>query len=439
MSERAFRAILVIVVAIWVIFVLTPSLADFFPRAWATVQRVLPGDRPRVIVAIKDVYQRGPIDDVRVQIVTSESTLVAISNEQGEAIFEAVPAGIVKEIRAQKLDYEIGLITKPEIPHRQRARFTIIMNQREGRRLYIGHEGTSGSVGLSLLDLSSRLALSAPGGSALLENVPALDLKVVRDRIYLLLPSRVVVVNRDGSIAASLAIRQQPAGFAVSPTGDTVYLLVKSGEGNSYLLTSIDTASWTQRMQISVAMTAEKAVLLPSGDDQRLYLAPIGDQQVSVYDTRAARRQAIFVIGEPIKDAALSDYGRFLYVLGTRRTVPLVIDTGGGSSASPVLGRTTDSVLAGATRLLVAEQYNGRWLCLLQPEAQHVSIIDMKLLEVHQVSVERDAAAFAFDASDGMLYVANRGTNNLTIISLADAAVVDTIDVRSRPAFLAIP
>lgn len=439
MSERTFRVVLAIVIVIWVIFVLTPSLAESIPHAWATVQHWLPGDSPRVVVAIKNVYDQTGVNDVRVQIVTSESTLVAITDAKGEAVFEAVPAGAVREIRAQKIDYDAGSLSKPIIPHRQRARFTIVLTPRAGHRLYIGHESPAGTLAVSLLDIASRLALSAPGGSDAWDELTALDLRTAGNRLYGLGAGRIVVVNLDGSTAANMIVRPQAAAFALSPSGDTVYLLVRSPVGNAALLTSVATANWAQRGQITVSMTASQAVLLPSRDDKRLYLVPVGDDQISVYDTLAARRQAIFVIGEPIKDAVLSDNGKLLYVLGARRGVPLVIDTAGGSTPVPVLERSPETSFPGVTRLLYAEQYNGQWLCLLQPEQEQVSLIDLRRREVRAVRVGKEPVAMVYDAGFDLLFVANRGSNSLSVISVSNGTLVDTVDVRSRPTFLAIP
>ena len=116
----------------------------------------------------------------------------------------------------------------------------------------------------------------------------------------------------------------------------------------------------------------------------------------------------------------------------------MVVDTSAGSTVTTLLDRSAASAFAGANRLLYAERYTGRWLCVLQPAAQQVSFIDLRQRNVHTVSVGREPSAMAYDPHGDILFVANRGSNTLTLISLSNAEVIDTIDVRSRPVHLAL-
>jgi DNA-binding beta-propeller fold protein YncE len=206
-------------------------------------------------------------------------------------------------------------------------------------------------------------------------------------------------------------------------------------------LAAINARSGATRYTISVTTTATKAILLASPDGRRVYLAPLGENTISVYDGEAARRLAMYAVGDAIKDVVLSPNGRSLYVLTERRQIPIVIDTGAGAGASQtqVLDRLADNTLAGATRLVYAEYQSVRWLCILQPTAQQVALIDLAARSVRTIAVGREPTALAAVADSDTVYVTNKAGNTLSVISLSKAVVVDTIDVRSRPSLLIVP
>ena len=442
MSEKTFRVVLFVVVAVWVVFVLLPSVADFLPRAWTNVQYFLPGEAPQVVVVVKDPRQQEGIEEARVQIVTEQATLVAITDKNGQAVFESVPAGRARQIKVQKLDYEIGVINQPAIPRRQRARFDIAMSSTYGRRMYVGHELSSVATGLSMLDTASRLPLTPPGNPTVWENLPAGDVRMTASaqHLYVLATDRLIVLSlHDGTVVKELPLQAPTGGLALDPSGESLYVLTGGPGGRGRYLTSIVTRTWVQRYQSEVTMGASKALLLPLSDGRRLYVVPIGEQMISVYDVQTPRRTALISTGDAIKDATLSTDSRTLYVLTERRQLPIAIDTTSNATLPSILDRTPDNTLAGATRLAYADLGSRKWLCLLQPTAQQASIIDLTARSVRTVAVGKEPTALLVLPASDQMYVTNRASNNLSLISLGEATLVDTVNVRSKPTFLVTP
>ena len=442
MSEKSFRTILIVVVVVWVVFVLVPALADFMPRAWANVQYFLPGSTPRVTIIVKDGPEGEAIADARVQIVTEQTAFVAVTDKNGQAVFEAVPAGRALTLRVQKLDYEIVAIASPAIPHRQRARFDIVIKRTFGQRLYVAHETASNTFGFSLLDVSSRIVMSPPGATSGWENVPAGDVRfsAFSQRLFILATDRLITINTaDGSRAGDTAFAAIAGGLALDPNGESVYVVAAGAGGRGRWLTALMARSGAQRFSVQVSTTANSVSLLVSPDGQRLYLIPIGEQNIMVFDARTGQRTEVYPLGDRVKDAAIARDGQTIYVLTERGQVPLAVNLSGNARATPVLDQVPENALAGATRLIVAEYQLHRWLCLLQPASRQVVIIDINDHTLQTVSVGREPSALAPATSADQIYVANKGSNNLAVISLNDHTVIDEIDVRSRPALLVSP
>ncbi len=443
MSEKSFRTILIIVVVVWVVFVLVPALADAMPRAWANVQYFLPGSTPRVTVIIKDGPEGEAVADARVQIVSGQTAFVAVTDKSGQAVFEAVPAGRALALRVQKLDYEIVAIANPAISHRQRARFDIVIKRNFGQRLYIAHETASNTFGFSLLDVSSRIVMSPPGATSGWENAAAGDVRVsaISQRLYILATDRLITINTaDGSRAREDApFAAIAGGLALDPNGESVYVVAAGAGGRGRWLTALMARSGAQRFSVQVSTTANSVSLLVSPDGQRLYLIPIGEQNIMVFDARTGQRTSMFPLGDRVKDAAITRDGQTIYVLTERGQVPLAVTLSGNARATPVLDQVPENALAGATRLIVAEYQLHRWLCLLQPASRQVAIIDLNDHTLQTVSVGREPSALSPATSADQIYVANKGSNNLIVISLNDHTVIDEIDVRSRPALLVAP
>ena len=445
MSEKSFRVILVLVVIIWAIFVLVPSLTDFLPRAWAAVQYFLPGNNPRVTVTVTDGAGNNVLAGVRVQIVTGQTAYVGETNEAGQAVFESVPAGRALQLRAQKLDYEINIVDNPAIPYRQRARYNIVMVRSFGQRLYVAHETTANSYGFSLLDTASRIVMTPPGAANAWENVPAGDIRVSASNQHMfdLTPNSIIALSTaDGAKSGELAMPAPPmtGGLALDANGEVIYTMTREGgTGRSRWLTSMFTRSFVQRFSVQVATTANSVVLILSQDGQRIYVLPVGDQSLMVYDTRSGQRISIFQLGDRIKDAVLARNGQTLYVLTERSAIPLAVSLTGVMKATPVLDKDTQNALAGATRLVVADYQQRHWLCLLQPSAKQVAIIDLDATTIQTVAVGREPASLAHATGTDDLYVADKSGNSLVVVSLTEHKVTDEIDVRSKPALLVPP
>ena len=440
MSERAFRIVLVTVFVIWVAFVLVPSGLDNAPRMWWALQYWLPGSNPLVQVTVKQAGPNAPVADARVQIVMDGLTVTGFTDKNGTVAFADVPAGRTKQIRVQKTDYDIGLINDPVIPHRQRARFQVDVLQDDNRRLYIGHEAGGGAVSITLFDAASRQPLSPPGPSGAWENVPAFDIvaNLASQRVYALSADRLTVISMTGrGVIRELVLASPASGMAVSPNGDTVYIVVNTS-GRLRMLLGLDAGTFAPRFQTQIDAGTAKAIVIASPDGSRVYVANVGGLTVGGYSARGTGRVATYQIGEAVKDIALSDDGRTLYALTEHRLVALRIDEP-AAQRTEVLGLGEAVSVPAATRILFAAHHYEEWLCLLQPGLGQVTLINLAVggTKVYTVALGQDPSDIAHIHDGDEIYVANRADSSLSVVSLSGHKLLDSIEVRSRPVMLA--
>lgn len=441
MSERAFGVVLAIVILVWGIFVLVPSAAEALPRVWQTVQYILPGDAPTVVVAVKDVAGKA-VEGARVQIIQERETLTALTDKNGQVVLTGVPAGRALQIRVQKVDYAIRVTADATIPHRQRARFSYVLSTDLARRLYVGHETGKDTIAIDLIDPASRIPLTAPGSSGEWENVPAtaIQTNAVTQRLYVLAGDRLTIMGlQDGSVVQTFLLPGTGGGMTVSASGDIVYVFtVGATEGQRWLL-AIEPRSRTARYQIQVQTSATRAAIAATSDGRRVYVAGINDNTIMAYENPSGRRVATYRMPGPIQDMTLSNSNQPLYALLADRPIPLAVDVAGNGAVTPVLDSAPGSLLDGATSIVYAEAQVHKTLAVLTPAADRVALIDLIGRDVYTVDVGREPSALLAFPYAGELYVANKGSSSLSVVSLITNKLLDTIDVRSKPALLTAP
>jgi DNA-binding beta-propeller fold protein YncE len=206
----------------------------------------------------------------------------------------------------------------------------------------------------------------------------------------------------------------------------------------------LDTHTWGVRHVIEMVSAAEKAVLLPSRDGQRLYMAGVGEQNIYVFETKLYQRQAIYRPGGRVKDMTLDRDGRTLYVLLEGRAAPVAVDVVGSSGVSAAVEAGPATELAGATKILYADSSPYKWLCLMDPAADKIWLVDVTPSDaqsrtINAVAVgDNPSAMLQLPASDKLM-VANKGAGTLSVVSLRSGTVEDTVDVHSNPVILALP
>ncbi len=441
MSERTFRHILLFVGIIWIVFVLVPALLDFVPRAWTALQFVLPGKRPMVIVLVQDRRTGSPIAGARVQILLEDRSLAATTNDEGEAFFEAVPAGRAQLLRVQKVDYDAVHLDRPAIPARQRARFKISLEYHADRRLYIAHDSTSGARGISVLDTASLLPMSPPGEQGLWDGLAPRNMLLSPDGAYLYVISgdRLLALHTYmGSVQTELRAALRPRAMGLSPDGATVYVYSLPAQATGLpRLDAFNVRNMTVRATQSMLLQGNTVHLVASPDGQRLYVATDNRSEITALDARSLTYTTVLTVADTVRDMILSRDGRTLYVLTGQSPTVVTLDAPTGGKLYPFLTSADAPSLAEATRLAYAEYQIRSWLCVLIPASRQVLLVDVRDRTIRSVLLPAEPSAMIAAPSDNRLYIASR-VGAIFVVSLSEASLIDTVDVRSGPFLLAL-
>ncbi|WP_375462549.1 beta-propeller fold lactonase family protein [uncultured Methylobacterium sp.] len=232
--------------------------------------------------------------------------------------------------------------------------------------------------GVAVIDLPSRSVvqmLALPGGPLGIAVNPRTGAVYVADwyasRLFVLVPGE-AGLRLDGEIAVGAS----PSGIAVTPDGAT--LLVANREANSVSL--VDAATRRETRVVAVGQHPFGITIDPQG--QRAYTANVTGDDVSVIDLAQAR-----------------EVGRVR--TGTR---PYVVALAGG-------------------RGFVTDQYSGT-----------VTAFDLATLQpVGRVEVGDHPEGIAASADGRALYVANWGSNTLSVIDAAALKVTRAIRTDDGP------
>jgi YVTN family beta-propeller protein len=259
--------------------------------------------------------------------------------------------------------------------------------------------------------------------------------------MFILGPDRVIVQNlSDGSQQWETRVQPPAGGLAVAPDGSQFYVFSGGPTSRSRWISAISSQSRRSIYTIQLQTTADQGIIVPSPDGRYIYAAGAGDRSIGRYDARNGQRSMVLQLAGPLKDLTISQDSRTLYLLLDGINSPYVIETeAGGTPRGQPLFDKPNPAFDGATKIVYTEAVTNRWLCLLRPSAAQVTIIKLNGLDVKAVDVGKEPAAMLPIQRSSELYVANKGGNSLSVISLLNVEVTDTIEVRGKPFLLTKP
>ncbi len=250
--------------------------------------------------------------------------------------------------------------------------------------------------------------------------------KGTRDKVAV--PVSVSLVTRKTvpsyAVTAEIALGVVPAGLAVSPRGDRIYVTSFVDEAAITVIRTVDNAV----SRIPLTFRPESVVIGPDG--RYLYVSDPAGCRVAVIDTIECTTASIRVGSQPFHMAL---FGADLYVANNQDGTVSVIDTADNIVIRTItVGGHPYAVAAAKGRVFVTDYgfYGGQ-------STHRVSVIDARLgLAVDVIPVGYYPTGVAIAPDGSRLYVTNNegaydnshpGTT--TVIDLAAARVIDTLSV----------
>jgi YVTN family beta-propeller protein len=226
------------------------------------------------------------------------------------------------------------------------------------------------------------------------------------------------------AVTAEIALGVVPAGLAVSPRGDRVYVTSFIDEAAVTVIRTIDNAI----SRIPLTFRPESVVIGPDG--RYLYVADPAGCRVAVIDTIESATAFVGVGNHPFHMALL---GADLYVANNQDGTVSVIDTADNIVVRTIkVGGHPYAVAAARGRVFVTDYgfYGGQ-------STHRVSVIDARLgLVMNVIPVGYYPTGVAIAPDDSRLYVTNdegaydnSHSGTTTVIDLVTARVIDTLAV----------
>ncbi|MEW5772462.1 MAG: hypothetical protein AB1916_02960 [Thermodesulfobacteriota bacterium] len=166
--------------------------------------------------------------------------------------------------------------------------------------------------------------------------------------------------------------------------------------------------------------------------DVQAYVACEGSDAVVVLDRERDAVAAVIGVGRGPAGVAADPVHNRVYVANSGSCDISVIDTAAGRVISSVPN-------AGCSPTDLALSADGRWLLAVNPDTDNVSVIDARVLSlVRQIRVGRRPEAILSDPGRGLFYVSCAEANTVAVLDPARAEPVRTLRVGQRPAGLAL-
>ncbi|MEV1069821.1 YncE family protein [Streptomyces sp. NPDC050263] len=221
-----------------------------------------------------------------------------------------------------------------------------------------------------------------------------------------------------------IVLKEIPRAIAVSPSGDRVYLANPGVEGSLRSLrrprgtvTVVDPYARSEVAHILVGRSPFSIAVDPDGE--RIYVANLRSNDVSIVDVRAAAETSRVKVGKQPRALACSE-GR-LYVANAHAGTMSVVDTD--------TQRVLDTVRTGRQPTSVVVSPSGDRVYVGTNDAT-VSVIDTRTLgTVATIEVGHHPVGIALNSSGMRLYVANRISQSITVIDTAGLKAIRTIQL----------
>lgn len=188
--------------------------------------------------------------------------------------------------------------------------------------------------------------------------------------------------------------------------------------------TSDQASAWNQTDWVQVGRGPQGIALTP--DDQYLYVANIGENQVSVIETETNTIESEIAVGIDPVNVLPAPSGQYVYV------------SNWGSDNISILDHSSRTVVStleagdGPSGMAISD--NGNWLFVANSYSNTVyryRTTDHQLISEYDVG-ERPQQIFLHPDAD-RLFVSNENSNTLSVISIAMGGIIETIEGFEKP------
>jgi YVTN family beta-propeller protein len=227
----------------------------------------------------------------------------------------------------------------------------------------------------------------------------------------------VSVINlRDNRVTGSLSIGFQPAGLAVAPDGQRLYVV----NPNSNTLAIFNTSNGQLVTILGLGQQLPLAVAV-SPNGQRLYVANAGNASVTVLNPTTFALLANIRVGFGPGSLAVSADSSRVYVANT------------GSNTVSVINAATNSVVStipvGSAPVSLALTASGNYVYVANQGSNSVSQIEVAVnAPLGTINLGRSASSIAM-GPDGRGYVTSFGASSLFFIDEATNSLTNTVEL----------
>lgn len=221
-----------------------------------------------------------------------------------------------------------------------------------------------------------------------------------------------------GQVSSTASVGAAPRAIIALPNESKLY--IANSEDDS--LSIVDIKEPTMINTLAVGATPVGLAFKPDGS--RVYAVNSGDGTVSVVNSSLTTPAVIdtFTVGTSPSGCSLTENGDVLFVVNSGDdTVSVLLSADGTELVSPVaVGANPQGIATGSRYTVVCNYDDGT-----------VSVLDNADIGPvpPDVAVDSEPVAVAIDATGAFAYVANHGSESISIVNLDLLTVIGTIDL----------
>ncbi len=223
-----------------------------------------------------------------------------------------------------------------------------------------------------------------------------------------------------GQVSSTTTVGPRPKAAAALPDESKLY--VTNSEDDTVSIVDIEDPT----IVTSLTVGATPAGIAVSPDGDRVYVVNSGDGTVSVIDSTLTVPAVIdaYAVGATPVACSLTENGATLFVTNSGdNTMSLLLAVDGSPLMAPVsVGSNPQGVATGSRYTVVCNYDSGT-----------ISVIDNGSIVAvpPQVAVDSQPISAVVDAKSEFAYVANYGSDSISVVNLEALTVVATIDLSS--------